>query len=52
MAERNVEALSPLFHEDAVFVHMGGTMSRSQELDVPPRQSPVGNRHSPLEGVG
>jgi ketosteroid isomerase-like protein len=34
MAERNVDALSGLFHEDAVFVHMGGIMSRSQELDV------------------
>ena len=34
MSERNVEALSALFHEDAVFVHMGGTMSRSQELEV------------------
>ncbi len=34
MAERNVEALSALFHDKAVFVHMGGTMSKSQELDV------------------
>ena len=34
MSERNVEALSALFHEEAVFVHMGGTMSRSQELEV------------------
>ena len=34
MSERNVEALSALFHEDAVFGHMGGTMSRSQELEV------------------
>ena len=34
MSERNVDALSALFHEDAVFVHMGGTMSRSQELGV------------------
>ena len=34
MSERNVDALSGLFHEDAVFVHMGGTMSRSQELEV------------------
>jgi 4-carboxymuconolactone decarboxylase len=34
MSERNVDALSALFHEDAVFVHMGGTMSRSQELEV------------------
>jgi 4-carboxymuconolactone decarboxylase len=34
MSERNVDALAALFHERAVFVHMGGTMSRSQELDV------------------
>ena len=34
MADRDVEALSDLFHEDAVFVHMGGTMSRDRELGV------------------
>ena len=34
MSERNVDALTALFHEKAVFVHMGGTMSKSQELDV------------------
>jgi len=34
MAERNVEALANLFAEEAVFVHMGGTMSKSQELEV------------------
>jgi len=34
MSERNVEPLTALFHEDAVFVHMGGTMSKTQELDV------------------
>ena len=34
MAERNVEALDKLFAEEAVFVHMGGTLSRSQELDT------------------
>jgi hypothetical protein len=34
MAERRVDALADLFHEHAVFVHMGGSMSRSQELDV------------------
>jgi hypothetical protein len=34
MSERNVDALSSLFHEDSVFVHMGGTMSRDEELDV------------------
>jgi len=34
MAERNVEALDKLFVEEAVFVHMGGTMSKTHELDV------------------
>lgn len=34
MAERNVDSLSALFHDQAVFVHMGGSMTRAQELDV------------------
>ena len=34
MSERNIDALTALFHEDAVFVHMGGSMPRSQELEV------------------
>jgi 4-carboxymuconolactone decarboxylase len=34
MAERKVDALDALFHEEAVFVHMGGSMSKKQELDV------------------
>lgn len=34
MSERNVDALEALFHEEAVFVHMGGTMSRAHELEV------------------
>jgi hypothetical protein len=34
MAERNVEALDKLFAPEAIFVHMGGTMSKSQELEV------------------
>ena len=34
MSERKVDSLDELFHEKAVFVHMGGTMSRDQELDV------------------
>jgi len=34
MSERNVERLAALFHEESVFVHMGGTMSRQQELDI------------------
>jgi hypothetical protein len=34
MADRKVAALADLFHDEAVFVHMGGTMSKRQELDV------------------
>ena len=34
MSERKLDSLADLFHEDAVFVHMGGTMSKSQELGV------------------
>ncbi len=34
MAECNVEALATLFHEEAVFVHMGMTLTKSQELEV------------------
>ena len=41
MSERNVDSLAALFHDEAVFVHMGGTMSKSQELDVI-----KGGRHS------
>ena len=34
MSERDVDSLAALVHENAVFVHMGGTMSRDQELEV------------------
>lgn len=34
MADRKVDALNALFDDQAVFVHMGGTMSKTQELDV------------------
>ena len=34
MAERNVEALDKLLAEEAVFVHMGATLTKSQELDT------------------
>jgi hypothetical protein len=34
MAERDVENLDALFHEKAVFVHMGGSWGKEQELDV------------------
>ena len=34
MSERKLDSLNTLFHEEAVFVHMGATMSKEQELDV------------------
>ncbi len=34
MSERDVDSLAALFHEKAVFVHMGATFSKDQELDV------------------
>jgi hypothetical protein len=34
MADKNVEALDKLFNEKAVFVHMGGTMTKAHELDI------------------
>jgi hypothetical protein len=34
MSEKKVDTLATLFDEKAVFVHMGGTMSRERELDV------------------
>lgn len=34
MAEKNTDSLNKLFSEKAVFVHMGATMSKEQELNV------------------
>jgi len=34
MAEREVDTLDALFHEKAVFVHMGGAWGKEQELDI------------------
>ncbi|PNR98005.1 nuclear transport factor 2 family protein [Petrotoga olearia] len=34
MSECKIDSLNSLFHEKAVFVHMGATMSKEQELDV------------------
>lgn len=34
MSERKVDSLSTLFHEKAVFVHMGGSWGKEQELKV------------------
>jgi hypothetical protein len=34
MAERDADTLDALFHEKAVFVHMGGAWGKEQELDI------------------
>ncbi len=34
MSERKVDTLDALFHEKAVFVHMGGSWGKEQELDI------------------
>lgn len=34
MAERDVDTLDALFHEQAVFVHMGGSWGKEQELNI------------------
>ena len=34
MADKDVESLNELFHENAMFVHMGGTMNKEQELNT------------------
>ena len=34
MSERNAEALEVLFHEKSVFVHMGGSWGKEQELEI------------------
>ena len=34
MADKRTDSLDLLFHENAMFVHMGGSMSKKQEIDV------------------
>lgn len=34
MSDKNIESLDGLFSEKSVFVHMGGSWGKSQELDV------------------
>ena len=34
MSERKVDLLDALFHEKAVFVHMGGSWGKEQELEI------------------
>nr|WP_315163467.1 nuclear transport factor 2 family protein [uncultured Flavobacterium sp.] len=34
MADKNVDKLTPLFDDKSVFVHMGGSWGKSQEINV------------------
>jgi hypothetical protein len=34
MAEKKADTLATLFHDDAIFVHMGGAWGRTQEVDI------------------
>ena len=34
MADKNVEKLEPLFHNQSKFVHMSGTWKKAEELDI------------------
>nr|WP_315142397.1 nuclear transport factor 2 family protein [uncultured Flavobacterium sp.] len=34
MADKNVDKLSPLFDEKSVFVHMGGSWGKTQEINI------------------
>lgn len=34
MAEKNLDALTTLFHDDSMFVHMSRTLSKTEELEV------------------
>lgn len=50
MSEQKVDTLAALFHEAAVFVHMGGTMSRARELDVI-RSGGIHYKHAEIQDV-
>ncbi len=34
MADKNVEKLAPMFHEQSKFVHMSGTWKKDEELEI------------------
>lgn len=34
MADKNVDKLTPLFHDEAKFVHMSGTWRKDEELEI------------------
>lgn len=34
MADKNIDKLTPLFHDESKFVHMGGTWKKDEELEI------------------
>ena len=48
MADRKVDSLAALFDDQAVFVHMGATMNKTQELDVI-RQGFIVYKHAEIQ---
>ncbi len=48
MADKNVESLDDLFHGEAVFVHMGATMNKEQELNTI-RSGGIQYKHTEIE---
>ena len=50
MADRDVSALDSLFHDEAVFVHMGGTWGTERELDVI-RSGAIWYKHAEIEAA-
>jgi Domain of unknown function (DUF4440) len=34
MADKNIEKLTPLFHDESKFVHMSGTWKKEEELEI------------------
>src|SRR6188768_120450 len=34
MADKNIDKLTPLFHDEAKFVHMSGTWKKDEELEI------------------
>lgn len=48
MADKNADALDDLFHDKAVFVHMGATMTKEQELNTI-RSGGIHYKHADIE---
>ncbi len=50
MSEKNVEKLDGLFHENAMFVHMGGSWGKQPELEVI-RSGNIHYKHAEIHDV-